>query len=220
VGFLLLKGSVMSKLGKTEILDRFYEIHKGLYEYYDFDYIDRHQKISIVCGIHGEFKQQVRKHLEGQGCKRCAGTTTSSKWVNPTGYREACGKQVQYQEYTIWRAMTGRCKPSYWAKHTHYTGTTVSELFSSWDDYKDWYDKQFNSSFVDDEGKVFELDKDLLSNGSRHYSEDTCCFLPRAINHRLQNKSLGLKKLIEQYKDKLDPRAYQALMSYQINIDD
>lgn len=203
----------MAKWNSINILERFEELHKGLYKYEDFEYINSNQRIDIVCSEHGVFNQKIRKHLEGQGCKRCAGTKTSSKWINPTGYREPCGKQVQYQEYTVWRAMVQRTKPDYWLTHKHYTGTTCSELFSSWDGYKGWYNNQFNSGFTDDEGKPFELDKDLLTNGSRHYSEHTCCFLPRAINIGLRNKSKGLLELVERYKDMLEPSVYKLLIS-------
>lgn len=203
----------MSKWDTISILERFYELHKGLYSYGDFEFTNTSQRINIICREHGDFSQQIRKHLEGQGCKRCAGTKTSSKWINPTGYREPCGKQVQYQEYTVWRAMTQRTKPNYWLSHKHYTGTTCSELFSNWDSYKGWYDNQFSSGFTDDEGKPFELDKDLLSDGSRHYSEHTCCFLPRAINIGLRNKSDKLVELLEQYKDRIEPSVYRLLIN-------
>lgn len=43
-----------------------------------FDYklvqeiVHNKEYINIICPIHGEFKQQVRKHLEGSGCVQCA----------------------------------------------------------------------------------------------------------------------------------------------------
>lgn len=204
----------MARYSKESLLERFYELHKGLYKYEDFEYKDTRQRINIVCKVHGLFNQQVRKHLEGQGCKRCANIINRSKWINPTGYREPCGKQIQYQEYTVWRSMIGRGKHKYWIKHPHYSGTTISEDFLSWDKYKEWCDSQFNSGFVDEEGKPFELDKDLLSKGTRHYSEDTCCFLPRAINVGIRNKTKNLPNLIEKYKDSLTKEAYQALLDF------
>ena len=208
----------MTKWNRQSLLERFYELHKGLYSYGEFEYKNVNQRVVITCEKHGGFEQKVKKHLEGQGCKKCAATAAKSKWRHPTGYREPCGKQVQYQEYTVWRAMKQREKPEYWAKRPHYTGTTVSELFSSWDTYKEWYDAQFNSSFKDTDGKPFELDKDLLTNGKRCYSEDTCCFLPRLINVAIRNKSKDLGRLTQEYKDKISEEAYEALLKITINL--
>lgn len=208
----------MTKWNSVNILDRFDELHRGLYSYEDFEYVNSNQRINIICSEYGVFNQKIRKHLEGQGCKRCAGTKTSSKWINPTGYRQPCGKQVQYQEYTVWRAMQQRVKPDYWLTRKHYTGATCSELFSTWDGYKGWYDNQFNSGFTDEEGKPFELDKDLLSNGGRHYSEHTCCFLPRAINIGIRNKSKRLEGLVEKYKYEIRPDVYKLLTNQSKSI--
>ena len=114
--------------------------------------------------------------------------------------------------------MKQREKPEYWINRPHYTGTTVSEMFSSWDTYKDWYDSQFNSSFKDNEGKPFELDKDLLSNGERCYSEYTCCFLPRLINVAIRNRSKDLGRLTQEYRDKISEEAYVALLNITNNL--
>lgn len=217
-GVSVFQGVIMTKWNKEKLLERFKELHKDVYSYKDFNYEGTRQRIDIVCDKHGVFNQQIRKHLEGQGCKRCAAIKAKAKWDNPTGYREGCGKQVQYREYTVWRAMKQRTQPSYWKKCNHYTGTTCSDLFSTWDSYKGWYDSQFNSTFVDDEGRPFELDKDLLSNGGRNYSEDTCCFLPRLINVAVRNKSKNLGKLIEQYKQDLTKEAYEALLEFEKTI--
>lgn len=203
----------MNKYTKDSLISRFYEIHQGLYEYPDFEYISTYGRINIVCDSHGVFNQQIRKHLEGQGCKKCASLSNSRKWKHLTGYRDSCGKQVQYQDYTVWRAMIQRTKPSYWEKHPHYTGTTVSDMFKSWDSYKDWVDSKFNSKMIDVEGNVFELDKDLLSDGSRKYSEDTCCFIPRLINVGLRNKSENLLDLVEFYKESIEPNVYKLLVT-------
>ena len=41
---------------------------------------------------------------------------------------------------------------------------------------------QIGFNRVDDKGDSFHLDKDLLSNESKIYSEHNCCFIPREIN--------------------------------------
>jgi hypothetical protein len=46
-------------------------IHNNKYDYSKTNYIRRNLKIIIVCPIHGEFLQEPRKHLEGDGCRLC-----------------------------------------------------------------------------------------------------------------------------------------------------
>lgn len=60
--------------------------------------------------------------------------------------------------------------------HKGYLGVTVSELFSDPQKFCDWCVAQKGW------GLGYQLDKDLLLEGNREYSEDACCFLPQAIN--------------------------------------
>jgi len=47
-------------------------IHKDKYDYSKVNYIKaRDYKICIICPIHGEFWQESRAHLDGQGCPEC-----------------------------------------------------------------------------------------------------------------------------------------------------
>lgn len=47
------------------------EIHKNKYNYSKTEYVNCKDKITIICSIHGEFKQSPEKHLSGQGCYKC-----------------------------------------------------------------------------------------------------------------------------------------------------
>ena len=48
--------------------------HNSKYKYIkESDCIDSFAYITIVCPIHGEFKQIAYAHLKGQGCPKCAG---------------------------------------------------------------------------------------------------------------------------------------------------
>lgn len=47
-------------------------IHKNLYDYSDFEYINSQTKGIIKCFKHGKFKQTPANHLQGQRCPKCA----------------------------------------------------------------------------------------------------------------------------------------------------
>lgn len=61
------------KLTVEELKDKFYQIHGSDYDYHLFiDYKSTHDKIKIICPIHGEFEQPIKVHLMGCKCRKCA----------------------------------------------------------------------------------------------------------------------------------------------------
>lgn len=56
---------------ETFLYRQFNKIHNNKYKYPDFNYQNNKQKIKIICPKHGEFKQAITKHYQGQGCKKC-----------------------------------------------------------------------------------------------------------------------------------------------------
>jgi len=63
---------------KEEVLKTFERVHKGKYEYPEFDYINGKQVIDILCKDHGIFKQKIETHKLGHGCKECGKTTSNT----------------------------------------------------------------------------------------------------------------------------------------------
>lgn len=59
------------KLELSDFIQRSNIIHKGKYDYSKVEYVDAHTKVCIICPEHGEFWQEPRAHLEGQGCPKC-----------------------------------------------------------------------------------------------------------------------------------------------------
>lgn len=53
-----------------EFENRAKSIHKSKYTYIQ-DYNGCNNKVSIICPIHGKFRQEANSHLRGQGCPRC-----------------------------------------------------------------------------------------------------------------------------------------------------
>ena len=68
-----------SSLSKQEFIDRVIKIHDNKYDYSKANYIGCHNKIKIVCPVHGEFEQIAGYHLIGRGCKKCGNEVTISK---------------------------------------------------------------------------------------------------------------------------------------------
>lgn len=77
--------------------------------------------------------------------------------------------------YQTWQHMLARCYSSkYQEKKPTYRGCTVSDTWLTFSNFKAWMEKQ------DFEGK--HLDKDLLFEGNKVYSADTCVFVTPSVN--------------------------------------
>ena len=168
------------------------------------------------------------------------------------------------KEYALWHSMLKRCYSiTYLANNPTYIGCSVSDNFKYYHLFHAWCKTQigFNAD-------SYQLDKDLLIKGNKQYNEQTCIFIPSAINSLLISCSsvrgllpigvtkkgnkfqaqcnlvgkriyLGtfdtpelafqaykaakekyIKEQAELYKDSIDPRAYKALLNYEVSIDD
>lgn len=65
------KSGVARRLDKSDFLIRADEKHGKKYIYDKVDYVTTKDIITIVCPIHGDFKQKVENHLRGHDCKQC-----------------------------------------------------------------------------------------------------------------------------------------------------
>jgi len=52
--------------------------HGNKYDYSKVKILNSKTKITIICPIHGEFKQSIPTHLNGYGCSKCSG---KNKWT-------------------------------------------------------------------------------------------------------------------------------------------
>ena len=55
-----------------EFVERANKIHNNKYKYPQQEIKTQHDKITIICPIHGEFKQVILSHLQGSRCARCS----------------------------------------------------------------------------------------------------------------------------------------------------
>ena len=58
---------------KEEFIKKATIKHAGRYDYTKVEYLNNSTKIIITCKQHGDFEQTPLKHLQGQGCRLCAG---------------------------------------------------------------------------------------------------------------------------------------------------
>lgn len=86
------------------------------------------------------------------------------------------GNRVMCKFYQTWKGMLERCySEKFKAKQPTYTGCSVCDDWLTFSNFKRWMEKQ------DWQGK--ELDKDILFNGNKIYSPETCVFLDSVTNN-------------------------------------
>ena len=98
--------------------------------------------------------------------------------LETTGYVNGKQKQklVWYcPHYRAWRGMLSRCySAKYQEKQPTYIGCSVSEEWLTFSNFKAWMEKQ--------KWEGMHLDKDLLIEGNKIYSADTCVFVSPLVN--------------------------------------
>lgn len=52
-------------------IEKSQKVHGNKYDYSKVEYINRNEKVRIICPIHGEFWQRPANHYEGKGCPKC-----------------------------------------------------------------------------------------------------------------------------------------------------
>ena len=141
----------------------------------------------------------------------------NKKWDNTIYHREN-GKLVVYPEYNQWKVMSSRCGQHKSCAHREkfYSDTECSETFKDFDKYMEWAKKQVGFLCRDEDGNLYQIDKDFLVKGNKLYSEDTCVFIPKFLNSLLlTNKRVRGKHLLGVHYDKHNG-AYKASISFKI----
>lgn len=82
----------------------------------------------------------------------------------------------------LWFGINRRCDPDsdYVKSRPTYQG--CRNEFTSFAEFKQWAESQTGFYKKDGNGKLWQVDKDLLCPGSRIYSSHTCLFVPAKIN--------------------------------------
>ena len=66
-----IKGHKNITFSTEQFIEKAKQIHKDYYDYSKVNYINKRQKVLIICPIHGEFWQEAGHHMQGHGCPRC-----------------------------------------------------------------------------------------------------------------------------------------------------
>lgn len=104
--------------------------------------------------------------------------------VKGNNYQCNIGRNL-IREYSLWSGMLRRCAKTYQEKHPTYTGTTCSENFKSFTFFYEWCNNQIGFNNQDENGRYWQLDKDIIIKGNKTYSEDVCVFVPQKVNKLL-----------------------------------
>jgi len=96
--------------------------------------------------------------------------------------------------YKTWSSMIERV---YGKNLPTYKDVTVCEEWHNFQNFAKWFEENYNYETMKD----WYLDKDLLSEKTKIYSSDTCCFLPPAINSLIGfiHSDLTIKELKNRY---------------------
>lgn len=90
------------KTTQGEFIKRAVKKHNGFYDYSKSVYIKAHQKIIIICPLHGEFKQMPSSHLFGDGCLKCRHDFQRGLYTKPQEkfIEEATKKHNGFYDYS------------------------------------------------------------------------------------------------------------------------
>lgn len=93
-------------------------------------------------------------------------------------------------EYRVWYAMMRRITKG----QGNYTQVTCDDRFKDFDYFHEWCQEQVGFREVDNKGKIFSLDKDILSDGFGVYSPETCVFVPPVLNNLFKSSCRDLPR--------------------------
>lgn len=101
--------------------------------------------------------------------------------VKGSTYTVIDGNKVSCPMYRTWRNMIRRCYyKKYLEEYPSYIGCSVCSEWLLFSKFKAWMSTQ--------DYKGNELDKDILQQGNKIYSPDTCMFVPPNVNKLINRK--------------------------------
>lgn len=104
-------GSGRKAMGTEEFVRRAKEVHGGLYDYSETEYVNNATKVRIICPVHGAFEQLPSKHLAGQGCPDWSHWSEKASLAKLAGFVEKAravhGDRYDYSG-AVWAGAKGK----------------------------------------------------------------------------------------------------------------
>ena len=153
------------------------KIHGNKYDYSNVECNGSLDKITIICPIHGEFRQRVIEHLNGNGCQECGkekvwnkrNRITTEEWVKKA--REVHGNKYDYSNVNYIKNRDSVCiicpkHGEFWQKaNNHLNGNGCPKCRNS-------YLERFITNFLNKKQEFFEKEKTfewLKNKGHLYY---------------------------------------------------
>lgn len=94
---------------------------------------------------------------------------------------------TKIKAYTVWRNIMMRCYDETNKNYKAYggSGIIVCKEWHNYQNFAEWYEK----NKIED----WEVDKDLLSEETKTYSPENCCFLPIEMNRKIKDNKIKNK---------------------------
>lgn len=94
-------------------------------------------------------------------------------------FTDVDGKRKKTKQYDTWSNMMHRCyDEKFIQKNPTYKDAYVDPVWHNFQNFAEWFD----DNYYEVEGQRMELDKDILFQGNKVYSPNTCIFVPHNIN--------------------------------------
>lgn len=84
------------------------------------------------------------------------------------------------KSYGQFRAMINRCSSG--NKREDYQGSSVTPEWLTYSDWLEWAKNQKGFLNLENNGRIWCLDKDILKAGNKHYCPENCVFIPNMLN--------------------------------------
>ena len=88
----------MTKKTTEKFIEDSIKKHGNLYDYSKVEYTGNQNNVTIICKIHGEFKQTPNNHLRGSKCPKCLNRNLTTKDYLKK-FREVHGNLYTYPNF-------------------------------------------------------------------------------------------------------------------------